>query len=185
MIAENWNRSPRRIGLFPANTVTTMTSRFYGEEGETLMNLATTCASRCQARGQAQLVPGDFVAPKDRASGTAGIGAFVVTAGHSTRRLRSRHSNAARRLQRHPVQVRSATASRKACAERLHQRVPEFWGYAADEALHTAQLVNEEYRGIRPAPAIRPARSTARKAACSPCSTPRRGSASASPRTTP
>jgi 5-methyltetrahydrofolate--homocysteine methyltransferase len=28
----------------------------------------------------------------------------------------------------------------------------ELWGYAADEALDTAALVREEYRGIRPAP---------------------------------
>jgi CubicO group peptidase (beta-lactamase class C family) len=41
----------------------------------------------------------------------------------------------------------------EAFAERLHQRVrTEFWGYAADEALTTEQLIAEAYRGIRPAP---------------------------------
>jgi 5-methyltetrahydrofolate--homocysteine methyltransferase len=35
----------------------------------------------------------------------------------------------------------------------MHQRVrTEFWGYAGEEALTNEQLVNEEYRGIRPAP---------------------------------
>jgi 5-methyltetrahydrofolate--homocysteine methyltransferase len=41
----------------------------------------------------------------------------------------------------------------EAFAERLHQRVrTEFWGYAADERLSTADLVAEKYQGIRPAP---------------------------------
>ena len=41
----------------------------------------------------------------------------------------------------------------EAFAERLHERVRrEFWGYAADEKLSTADLIGEGYRGIRPAP---------------------------------
>ena len=41
----------------------------------------------------------------------------------------------------------------EAFAERLHQRVrTEFWGYASDEALSTEELIQEAYRGIRPAP---------------------------------
>ena len=41
----------------------------------------------------------------------------------------------------------------EAFAERLHQRVrKEFWGYAPDEALGSAELIAEQYRGIRPAP---------------------------------
>ena len=35
----------------------------------------------------------------------------------------------------------------------MHQRVrEEFWGYAPDEGLTNAQLIGEEYQGIRPAP---------------------------------
>jgi 5-methyltetrahydrofolate--homocysteine methyltransferase len=41
----------------------------------------------------------------------------------------------------------------EALAERLDQRVlTEFWGYAADETLSNEQLIQEQYRGIRPAP---------------------------------
>ena len=41
----------------------------------------------------------------------------------------------------------------EAFAERLHQRVrKEFWGYEPNEKLTNAQLIKEEYRGIRPAP---------------------------------
>jgi 5-methyltetrahydrofolate--homocysteine methyltransferase len=41
----------------------------------------------------------------------------------------------------------------EALAERLHQRVrTDAWGYAADEALDNEALIDESYRGIRPAP---------------------------------
>jgi len=41
----------------------------------------------------------------------------------------------------------------EAFAECLHQRArQDLWGYAADEALSTEELIAEKYRGIRPAP---------------------------------
>ncbi len=41
----------------------------------------------------------------------------------------------------------------EAFAEHLHMRVrKEFWGYAPGESLDTSALIQEEYRGIRPAP---------------------------------
>ncbi len=41
----------------------------------------------------------------------------------------------------------------EAFTEYLHERVRvQYWGYAADEALSNEQLIDEAYRGIRPAP---------------------------------
>ena len=41
----------------------------------------------------------------------------------------------------------------EAFAEWLHRKVRrELWGYAADESLDHAALIDEQYRGIRPAP---------------------------------
>ena len=41
----------------------------------------------------------------------------------------------------------------EAFAEWLHRQVRrEYWGYARDEALDSAAMIREEYRGIRPAP---------------------------------
>ena len=41
----------------------------------------------------------------------------------------------------------------EAFAECLHQKVrKELWGYAKDENLTNEQLIDEEYKGIRPAP---------------------------------
>ena len=41
----------------------------------------------------------------------------------------------------------------EAFAEYLHLKVRrEIWGYASDENLSNQDLINEEYKGIRPAP---------------------------------
>ena len=41
----------------------------------------------------------------------------------------------------------------EALAERMHERVrTDLWGYAPDERLDSAALIEERYRGIRPAP---------------------------------
>jgi 5-methyltetrahydrofolate--homocysteine methyltransferase len=40
----------------------------------------------------------------------------------------------------------------EAFAECLHQRVRREWGYGRDETFSPAELVQEKYRGIRPAP---------------------------------
>ena len=41
----------------------------------------------------------------------------------------------------------------EAFAEKMHELVRrEYWGYAADEALTTDDLIKESYQGIRPAP---------------------------------
>jgi 5-methyltetrahydrofolate--homocysteine methyltransferase len=41
----------------------------------------------------------------------------------------------------------------EAFAELMHERVRrDLWGYAANEALTSAELIREEYQGIRPAP---------------------------------
>jgi 5-methyltetrahydrofolate--homocysteine methyltransferase len=41
----------------------------------------------------------------------------------------------------------------EAAAEWLHREVrTDYWGYAADERLDVAALVDEKYQGIRPAP---------------------------------
>ena len=41
----------------------------------------------------------------------------------------------------------------EALAERIHERVrKDIWGYAKDEGFENAKLIDEQYRGIRPAP---------------------------------
>jgi 5-methyltetrahydrofolate--homocysteine methyltransferase len=93
----------------------------------------------------------DFIAPQD--SGKQDwIGAFAVTAGLGIEphvaRFEADHDD-------YNAILLKALADRlaEAFAERLHQRVRrEFWGYASDETLDNEALIDEAYRGIRPAP---------------------------------
>jgi 5-methyltetrahydrofolate--homocysteine methyltransferase len=116
-----------------------------------LMTWHTLRQQSKRPEGQPNWSLADFIAPK--ASGVQDwIGAFVVTAGineaEKVKTFEARHDD-------YNAILFKALCDRlaEAFAERLHQRVrTEFWGYAADEALSNEQLINEEYRGIRPAP---------------------------------
>ena len=93
----------------------------------------------------------DFIAPAG--SGKADwIGAFAVTAGIGidahVARFEADHDD-------YNAILLKALADRlaEALAERLHQRVrTDYWGYARDEVLDNQALIEEAYRGIRPAP---------------------------------
>jgi 5-methyltetrahydrofolate--homocysteine methyltransferase len=93
----------------------------------------------------------DFVAP--RASGVKDyVGAFAVTAGLGIER---KLAEFARQKDDYSAIMLKALADRlaEAFAEWLHMKVRrELWGYARDERLDAAELIREEYRGIRPAP---------------------------------
>jgi 5-methyltetrahydrofolate--homocysteine methyltransferase len=92
----------------------------------------------------------DYVAPR-----TTGIvdylGAFAVTAGLGVdawvKHYESQHDD-------YGAIMVKALADRlaEAFAEYLHQRARRDWGYGKDEHLSHEDLVEEKYRGIRPAP---------------------------------
>ena len=79
------------------------------------------------------------------------IGAFAVTSGiglkELTERFRAEHDD-------YNAIMAEAIADRlaEAFAECLHKRVRDEWGYGREEKLSTAELIQEKYRGIRPAP---------------------------------
>ena len=152
IVRERRFRPQAALGIFPANA--------RGDDIEIYANGDRTSvrAVAHHLRQQAEKPPGrpnlclaDFVAPAD--SGLPDwIGAFVVTAGSGV-------DDFAAELERghddYSAIMVKALGDRiaEAFAERLHQRVRrEFWGYAADEALTTDDLVREKYSGIRPAP---------------------------------
>jgi 5-methyltetrahydrofolate--homocysteine methyltransferase len=92
----------------------------------------------------------DFVAPKE--TGLADhIGAFAVTSGLGLKelcaRFRAAHDD-------YNAIMAEALADRlaEAFAECLHIRVREEWGYGRGEKLSNDDLIQERYRGIRPAP---------------------------------
>ena len=93
----------------------------------------------------------DYVAPKD--TGVADyVGCFAVTTGHGVEKkvaeFQAKHDD-------YSAIMLKALADRlaEAFAELMHHRVrTDLWGYATDEILTNEQMINEEYRGIRPAP---------------------------------
>ncbi|MEE2876566.1 MAG: methionine synthase [Candidatus Neomarinimicrobiota bacterium] len=89
----------------------------------------------------------DFIAPDDD-----WLGLFAVTAGHGVDELAEAFEAENDDYSAIMVKV-LADRLAEAFAERLHERVrTEFWGYASDESLKNEELINERYRGIRPAP---------------------------------
>ncbi|HKO51885.1 MAG TPA: methionine synthase [Polyangiaceae bacterium] len=137
-------------GLFPANAV--------GDDVELYADTARTqVLDRFHfLRQQAQKNPGDtcrslsdFIAPLSGGLPDH-IGAFAVTTGIGLKELcdgfRAKQDD-------YNAIMAEAIADRlaEAFAECLHQRVREEWGYGKAEDLTKDQLIQEEYRGIRPA----------------------------------
>jgi 5-methyltetrahydrofolate--homocysteine methyltransferase len=91
----------------------------------------------------------DYIAPVD--SGRQDyLGAFAVTTGHGCDELCARFDKAHDDF--HSI-LSKALADRlaEAFAECLHKRVRSEWGYGRDERLSNEDLIDEKYRGIRPA----------------------------------
>ncbi|HEY4358429.1 MAG TPA: methionine synthase [Acidobacteriaceae bacterium] len=92
----------------------------------------------------------DFIAPKETGLQDT-IGAFAVTSGIGLKevceRFRAAHDDYA-------AIMAEAIADRlaEAFAECLHKRVRDEWGYGLGENLTPAEIIQEGYRGIRPAP---------------------------------
>ena len=91
----------------------------------------------------------DFIAPKE--TGLADhVGAFAVTSGIGLKelcdRFRAEHDD-------YNAIMAEAIADRlaEAFAECLHKRVRDEWGYGCEERFSNAELIQEKYRGIRPA----------------------------------
>ncbi|MCC6507831.1 MAG: methionine synthase, partial [Pirellulaceae bacterium] len=92
----------------------------------------------------------DYVAPID--SGRQDyLGAFVVTTGHGADEYALEF---AKNLDDYNSIMVKALADRlaEAFAESLHARARLDWGYGFEEQLSNEELIDEKYRGIRPAP---------------------------------
>ena len=91
----------------------------------------------------------DYIAPVD--SGREDyLGAFAVTTGHGLDEIVARFE--ADHDEYNSIMAKAlADRLAEAFAEYLHQRVRREWGYGAAESLTHSQLIDEEYRGIRPA----------------------------------
>ncbi|TGE21367.1 methionine synthase [Hymenobacter aquaticus] len=153
VINENLLTARAVVGFWPANTVGSDTIEVYANDDrqELLTEFFTLRQQGEKGPGIPNLAFSDFLAPKD--SGRADyIGGFAVTAGLGIEKLIEQFE--ADHDDYSSIMIKAlADRLAEAFAERLHQRVrEEFWGYSADEKLTKEDLIQEKYRGVRPAP---------------------------------
>ena len=150
IIDGRWFKANAVIGFWPANSAGDDIELFADAERRSpLATLHTLRQQLSRRAGRANVALADFVAPRGHADH---VGAFIVTAGIGEDEVADRFKNA---NDDYSSIMIKALADRlaEAFAERLHQRVrKEFWGYASAETLSNADLIAEQYRGIRPAP---------------------------------
>jgi 5-methyltetrahydrofolate--homocysteine methyltransferase len=150
MVAEKLITARGVYGFFPANAVgddvelyadntrTKVVQRFHFLRQQANREGSEPCRS---------LV--DFIAPKETGLPDH-IGAFAVTSGICLKELcddfRAKNDD-------YNAIMAEAIADRlaEAFAECLHKRVRDEWGYGCKEGLSNADLIEEKYRGIRPA----------------------------------
>jgi 5-methyltetrahydrofolate--homocysteine methyltransferase len=150
IIAEKSLTARGVYGLFPANAVgddvelytdatrTKVRERFHFLRQQANREGSEPCRS---------LV--DFIAPKETGLPDY-IGGFAVTSGMCLKELcdsyRAKNDD-------YNAIMAEALADRlaEAFAECLHKRVREEWGYGCNEGLSNDELIEEKYRGIRPA----------------------------------
>ncbi|AXK38871.1 methionine synthase [Crenobacter cavernae] len=152
IVSENWLAANGVIGLFPANTVNDDDIEVYDPEtGEKLLTWVGVRQQMKKNDIKPNWCLADFVAPKD--SGVEDyVGMFAVTGGLNIDDRVKAFEDA---NDDYSAILLKALADRfaEAFAELMHERVrKEFWGYAFDEDLSNDELIDEQYRGIRPAP---------------------------------
>jgi 5-methyltetrahydrofolate--homocysteine methyltransferase len=115
-----------------------------------LARLHTLRQQKDNQRGKPQLALADFIAPRE--SGHVDyIGAFAVTAGHGCQELAERFEK--EQDPYNSIMVKAlADRLAEAFAEYLHKQARAEWGYGKNEKLSPDDLIQEKYRGIRPAP---------------------------------
>ncbi|MDO6519132.1 methionine synthase [Zobellia uliginosa] len=142
------------FGLFPANTLENHDDIEVevndGQEDKTYV-FRTLRQQLKRREGVPDFALADFVAPKESGKQDY-VGGFCVTTGFGTDELADAYR---KNLDDYNSILVKALSDRlaEAFAEYLHLEVRrEHWGYAADEHLKNDELIDEKYKGIRPAP---------------------------------
>jgi 5-methyltetrahydrofolate--homocysteine methyltransferase len=157
IISEGWLQAKAVLGLFPANSVDD-DIELYDPSGFSANGEKSLLMRVHHLRQQNEKPPGrpnqclsDFIAPVTSGK-TDYLGAFAVTAGLG---IETKLAEFAKDHDDYNSIMLKALADRlaEALAEMLHEDVrKQYWGYSAAESLDNAELIDEAYRGIRPAP---------------------------------
>jgi 5-methyltetrahydrofolate--homocysteine methyltransferase len=151
LVAEKWVKASGVIGFWPANADGEDVI-VWKDESRTSEHARLHTLRQQMDKGEgkgANFALSDFVAPL----GTRDyVGAFAVTAGVGEEDVAIRFKRA---NDDYSAILAQALCDRlaEAFAEAMHAKVRrELWGYARDEGLSEQELIEEKYRGIRPAP---------------------------------
>jgi 5-methyltetrahydrofolate--homocysteine methyltransferase len=150
-VAERSIRARGVYGFWPAASVGDDIEIYADDSRNRVIGVFHTLRQQTRkAEGEFNHALADFIAPKS--SGLPDyIGAFAVTAGEGLpelcARLEKEHDD-------YNSIMAKALADRlaEAFAEYLHKKAREEWGYGIGENLTKEELIQEKYRGIRPAP---------------------------------
>ncbi|MEO6909771.1 MAG: methionine synthase [Edaphobacter sp.] len=151
MIAKKLITARGVYGLFPANAVGDDVELYTDDTRETVFERFHFLRQQANKEGSEpcrSLV--DFIAPKETGLHDY-IGAFAVTSGIGAKELCDKfraENDDYNAIMAEAIGDRLA----EAFAECLHKRVRDEWGYGLTEGLSNAELIQEKYRGVRPAP---------------------------------
>jgi len=152
IVEDNWLTAKARFGLFPAHAVGDDIEIYTTDDRSQVSARWLTLRQQLKKRsGIPNLALADFVAPK-----TSGkkdyVGAFCVTTGFGTDEKAQAFE--AENDDYSSIMVKALSDRlAEAFAEYLHERVRrKYWGYAVEESFSNEELIQEKYKGIRPAP---------------------------------
>ena len=152
IVEDNWLTAKARFGLFPAHAVGDDIEVYTTDDRSQVSARWLTLRQQLKKRrGLPNLALADFVAPK-----TSGkkdyVGAFCVTTGFGTDEKAQAFE--AENDDYSSIMVKALSDRlAEAFAEYLHERVRrKYWGYAVEESFSNEELIQEKYKGIRPAP---------------------------------
>ena len=150
IVSEKWLTAKGILGIFLANTVNDDDILLTADNQQPITFLTLRQQSQKTA-GAPNIALADFIAPKDSGKQDY-IGCFCVTTGFG---VDEKASEFEKQLDDYNSILVKALGDRlaEAFAEYLHLKVrKEIWGYASGESLSNQDLIEEEYKGIRPAP---------------------------------
>ena len=152
IVEDNWLTAKARFGLFPAHAVGDDIEIYTTDDRSQVSARWLTLRQQLKKRrGLPNLALADFVAPK-----TSGkkdyVGAFCVTTGFGTDEKAQAFE--AENDDYSSIMIKALSDRlAEAFAEYLHERVRrKYWGYAVEESFSNEELIQEKYKGIRPAP---------------------------------
>ena len=152
IISEKWLTANGVIGLWPANADGDDIIVYKDENRDKEAARFYTLRQQMQRQNdRPNSALADFVAPL-ATSVKDYIGGFAVTAGIGEEARAKAFNEAGDDYAKILISALSDRLA-EAFAELMHARIRrEIWGYAAEETLNNHELIEEKYRGIRPAP---------------------------------